>query len=400
MGKKSRIKSEKREAQRSKLRKEKVALETPFVQLMLDSALKAKSVKMNMIADLHSRRKLAFDDAETYEQLWPVNVYAPSTLIGVLSSKDLVQSVKGGYASDKDVMAPILERAVENISLTGIHGFLGLAAWRHGKGIYRFDHDFVEALAKTSMSSDMPVDVLRRLPEYGVYLEFPIKLATPSPLLPNKIGFIAFYDMVDEFINGVNQDTQLVESLVLLPIVDPRGLSEDGQWLGQKLTSSPRSIPLIQGKTAKECIRIGLSASGQSLDEDGESDDTRFGMYSLLLSMITYLCSERPDVEHNGVPRQPGVVSRNGPVAGFIQTWDVGCRIGKVLSDARAAENESDETGLKGNRPKPHLRAAHWHGYWHGPRDAKNRGYRLNWLPPTLVNSTSSDDVIPVIRDL
>ena len=46
-----------------------------------------------------------------------------------------------------------------------------LAAWRMTKGIYRFDPTLMEALIDTPLDGDVPVDVLRRLPEWCIYLE-------------------------------------------------------------------------------------------------------------------------------------------------------------------------------------------------------------------------------------
>lgn len=46
-----------------------------------------------------------------------------------------------------------------------------LAAWRMTKGIYRFDPTLMAALVDTPLDAAVPVDVLRRLPEWCIYLD-------------------------------------------------------------------------------------------------------------------------------------------------------------------------------------------------------------------------------------
>lgn len=48
-----------------------------------------------------------------------------------------------------------------------------LATWRLGKGIYRFDADLRAALLDTPITGDIPTEVLKRLPEWCVYVETP-----------------------------------------------------------------------------------------------------------------------------------------------------------------------------------------------------------------------------------
>ena len=48
-----------------------------------------------------------------------------------------------------------------------------LAAWRVSQGIYRFDPTTYDALWKTTVTGDIPTDVLFHLPEWCVYIPTP-----------------------------------------------------------------------------------------------------------------------------------------------------------------------------------------------------------------------------------
>lgn len=56
-----------------------------------------------------------------------------------------------------------------------------------------------------------------------------------------------------------------------------------------------------------------------------------------------------------------------------------GVAIGRQLRAAAKAE-----TGAAHKGPRPHIRRAHWHGYWLGPRAGGQR-FELRWLPPIAV---------------
>src|SRR5690606_32674005 len=80
--------------------------------------------------------------------------------------------------------------------------------------------------------------------------------------------------------------------------------------------------------------------------------------------------------------------------------WHTGFRIGTAL---RRAENERNTSQGAAERrsPRSHIRRAHWHAFWTGPRnEPQKRKLVLHWLPPILVNVGDIDDIIPTIRSV
>ena len=66
-----------------------------------------------------------------------------------------------------------------------------------------------------------------------------------------------------------------------------------------------------------------------------------------------------------------------------MTTWDVGVRLGAALRRAyQAAQTGGTDTHAG---PRAHIRRAHWHGFWSGPREGERR-FDLRWLPPIPVN--------------
>jgi hypothetical protein len=193
---------------------------------------------------------------------------------------------------------------------------------------------------------------------------------------------------------GLGGESQLTLSLVLVPIIDGRGKSELIGELGAFLLMCPMTIPLIEGRTVQECIAIGLNRAGH----EGTSKAS-LEMYNLQLNMLLYLCSDDPEIE--GVV--PGQVKRAKNEMGVsphdVQAWDVGMRIGSQLRKGEDhMAGEASEGGVNGSKMRPHLRGAHWHGYWYGPRAASERAYKVRWVAPTMVNAESSDSLVTTIR--
>lgn len=86
------------------------------------------------------------------------------------------------------------------------------------------------------------------------------------------------------------------------------------------------------------------------------------------------------------------------PAAGDT-TWLVGYRIGAVLRGAAAGSTEHGEAGAgakEHSSPRPHVRRAHWHSYWTGPRkDPARRQLVVKWIHPILIGA---EGIVPTIR--
>ena len=113
-------------------------------------------------------------------------------------------------------------------------------------------------------------------------------------------------------------------------------------------------------------------------------DDTDMGIYptALMVNGLAYLCSANADITPSYTPQKG--LKRNNAKRRSQATWhDVGYRIGAELRSYKRAESVRGEH--QGGTVRPHMRRAHWHHYWTGPRNGE-RKLVLKWLAPTMVN--------------
>lgn len=119
------------------------------------------------------------------------------------------------------------------------------------------------------------------------------------------------------------------------------------------------------------------------------------------LPYVLYLCAEEPDID--GTPRgEPEPTkTRHGPrwfPPEDVAQWNVGVRLGAVLRKAREAEKDEGQAHPHG-RPRPHLRRAHFHHYWTGPRSKPTqRRCVLRWVYEALVNARTPDNLVATVR--
>lgn len=276
-------------------------------------------------------------------------------------------------------------------------GRLGaLAAWRVTQGIYRFDPALYERVAETPVSRDIPCDVLYHLPEWCVYIETPGLTFISQPMH----GFFAHleYD-----INSGRHELRLVidGDQHLLPFV-----LHLGHWpLADALDKA-----LDEGQ--RQSLMAGYSRAAGVIQKSRQDQQ---GLLKLLdelehmISLLLFLCSQPEEVGQPGnrpVNPQPKRTKQGWRLfqAEKATTWDVGVRIGAALRRAyQQAETgqQNIDPGTGKARPRPHVRRAHWHGFWKGPKDperAAERRFDLRWMPPIPVGIADYDDLPAVVH--
>jgi hypothetical protein len=275
--------------------------------------------------------------------------------------------------------------------LLGDVGRLGaLITWRITQGIYRFDPALYAAIIDTPMNSAIPCDMLYRLPEWCVYLETPDLHWAGEPLH----GFFAH---LEHDINTSRPELRLLldtdSALTPLPL-------HLGNWTLEEALQ----------RMQKEAIRQSIAASRSRLAAEISSADiaTRASNeLAPLISLLLYLCSAPEEIgtaghrPSNPQPKRTKQGWRMFP-PDKASTWDVGHRIGSALRRAyQRSETSPPEQAGTGSSPRGHVRRAHWHGFWKGPKDperAAERQFQLRWLPPIPVNLDDYDNLPATIR--
>jgi hypothetical protein len=258
-----------------------------------------------------------------------------------------------------------------------------LSAWRMTQGIYAFDADLLDALWQTPVEGEIPLDVLYRLPEWCVYVPTPGRSVAEFPLA----GFFAHleYDANDHRTElRLLLDTDTPDGLVPIPL---------HVWV-------PGGLAAAVGRFAEEAqfqarLRDEFRDLAPKLMEAG-TETAR--ACEPLVSLVLYLCSRNAEIaDAKGRDIAPGRSrvqrakdGRELPAAGTV-VWETGYRIGAALRAAQAAASEGD--GDSGRSVAPHVRRAHWHHYWTGPKD--QQASELRWLSPMLVGA---GEIVPTVR--
>lgn len=297
---------------------------------------------------------------------WPTYVYAPLAAAAAVVAR----------GADR---VPI-ERALD----VGVLG--ALAAWRPTQGIYRYDPTLLDALWSTALDGQIPVEHLRHLPEWCVYLELPGRQFDGAEI----VGAWAHiesdsHDRREELrlvVLGVDGGTIPIPiHLRGTTLEDALGLTLD-EATAQAAIGAGRPIPAIPRGAAATLARAAAP----------------------IVSVLLYLCTTEAEVrDARGSDRRPVIPAvrrdkRGRPRVYGAQletTWETGYRIGAALRRAQeAAEREpgGEETG---RTVTPHVRRAHWHTVLSGPRDRERRR-DLRWFPPIAVGLDDAPELAVV----
>lgn len=262
-----------------------------------------------------------------------------------------------------------------------------LCAWRMTQGIYRFDAAVYDAVRDTPVSGDIPHDVLMRLPEWCVYIETPGLQIDGRPLA----GTFAhlewdWHDQRPEL--RLLLDVDMGDGHLLQPI--PLHL---GAW---PLAESIQRMLDVSVANAAAAGLLGGLPDRPTLANTGLRETVE-----PIVSLLLYLCSQAAEIgdgtrrPHNPEPKR---TKRGWRLfqPDRVTTWDVGVRLGAALRRAYQAE-QTGSSDAERSGPRPHIRRAHWHGYWSGPRDGERR-YDLRWMPPIAVNVDDVGELPAVVR--
>lgn len=259
-----------------------------------------------------------------------------------------------------------------------------VTAWWPGRIAARFDPEVLAELVGSPLSGDLPVELLERLPTWGLYLDCPHWGAGRGVLASLDPETIT---APDGEVLGTASGRELW-LVFRLPDMQP-SWALSSVWIGEG------SLP--------EALAVQARSGGEAPDhvEARSAVEAAYGapyaeIVSGILSMLLYLCSTDPDLARIRLPL-PHRRAKGQSVE--VEVLEAGFRIGAALRAARAARSGGAEHE-QGRGVAPHIRSAHFHSYWTGPRsDPERRQLELRWLPPIPVN-LDAGPVRPVVRDV
>ncbi len=264
-----------------------------------------------------------------------------------------------------------------------------LSKWRIGQGVYRFDSSLYDSLVKTPLDGDIPSELLLQLPQWCLYIE------TPGCTLDTHEIKGCFAHL--EF--NVHSKTPEIHFLFDSDSLNQGKFSfiKLGQWSLQE--SINRAIDYDSHGTP-ESLRKQVEEVRKHRDYILESQSS---VLRPILSLLLYLCSVNAEYKNTDRPfNTPPTKTKKG-IRTFpsnqVTTWEIGTRIGAAIRAALDKSEDVTHDSIEGRHssPKPHVRRAHWHGFWSGPKDGE-RQLKIKWLPPISVNINDLEHLPSVIH--
>lgn len=251
-----------------------------------------------------------------------------------------------------------------------------LGTWRYSQNVYKFNSTLLDELIITNIDKPLPINILTRLPEYCIYIDLEDTKLFINSDINDIIGVFVWYDY--------DLKNNIPELRIDL-------FRKTGEML-------PVIVSLIDGYTVREALEhtsksyidqvraLGLLSDAENF----ELGDFWPEHISKLISVIMYLCSDKPEINNlrqpGNIPSRPKPKKVKGGMTLFpaqgVTIWEVGKDIGKRLCNADVEKLEY--AGGTHARPRAHVRRGHWHGYWTGPLKG-SRTFILKWLHPMLV---------------
>lgn len=232
--------------------------------------------------------------------------------------------------------------------------------WKEcGMQVYDFDPDFTQSILNENWVDLLP-DCIGNRPYDCFYMKLPCGKQNEGVVV-----FVVGTDRIDGF----------------RPDWFPGALDAKGVYVGGN--GEERTIV----NTGEETLCLCYFAISKTIDL--MFDDTPLERYpnSLVANGVAYLCSLNADITPVYKP-QPSLRRNNAKRRSNATWYDVGARVG---SELRAYTHvKSGHKPHQGGTVRPHMRRAHWHHFWTGPRDGA-RNLVLKWLPPTIVGAGKPD---------
>lgn len=255
----------------------------------------------------------------------------------------------------------IPEKALDGDMLSENDGRLmimlsSLGAWRPAQDIVRFGDEVYDALSESDLGDSIPVGILSHMPAWSIFFETPHGFADPD------------YGPWDGFFATLDGKA---DRLVLLFVKDDL---DDGPTCRAAVLNFPGNLAVAP-----------IDKSTESFDDSVRK----------AISFLLYACV-------NGLSDSPGALTRPVPKPSPKKTkkgWRLfpaikpAIRLLGAECERRLASFREEHAHIARNgHVRPHIRRAHWHGYWTGPKSG-NRNLDVRWLPPIIVAARDDENL-------
>jgi len=252
------------------------------------------------------------------------------------------------------------------------------APWRTTQGIYWFHPEVLDQVASTPLTGNLPVNLLLRLPEWSIYVPLPA-----DRRFFRKEKTRGFFAHLEYDVNAKRPELRFLvdENEGFIPFI-----------LHLRAGTIEEAVKEAQNEGLKNMSRYGYEELKKVMPGP-EVIERIIEEARAMVSLILYINSINADIYCPQDPtRKPAFPKAKKIKRGQVRlfppsrptSWKVGYRIGVSLQGAKL-----ESPGRTHAAPRPHIRRAHWHSYWVGPRKApKKRRLVVKWLHPIVVGAS------------
>lgn len=276
-------------------------------------------------------------------------------------------------------------------------GFTMLHKWLEYKKIYAIDADFYKDLRSTE-SVKVDFSIFSRLPFKSFYIDL-----TNIPLMSTS----HFNEVVGVLVNIESDELNI-------SIIDANNLKYNPQTIveqvGEDLADNVFNkgtykftnvsvkdsdmAPQISHVSVFEDMGISLSTFDSVVSVTEYNSPVFKELIIFTMHFLMFLSSKTKDIVKDDIYR---VHKSYGKELKEVEKWNVGFYYGeKIRSIEKRKQIYEDALATieRKNRPRPHIRCAHWHNYWCGSR--ANKYLELKWIEPTYCNGSLEDIIISI----
>lgn len=292
--------------------------------------------------------------------------------------------IAAAMAITMDGIEDSFDTRMSNIKDTQI--IAALAPWRQSKEVFIIDPDLQELLFSQDEELTINSEILLQIPYQCFYIQF-----------------AGIFDFMGHPCHGVfvhledDTNTHDKELRLLYLTVDENAIGEPihiGEETLEESLKHTRMEAFHNVPDEHEHVRRMLMTGIENLERE-------VAAYKKTLQIILYLCAQNAEIAPNSEQAFITKRSSTGRIRdryAEIRKWDVGFRIGAAVRKARSVLAEPKKHTDSGSStthasPRPHMRRAHWHSFWTGPKsEPKTRKLVLKWIPPIIVGVSNYED--------
>lgn len=248
--------------------------------------------------------------------------------------------------------------------------------WQFSKPNFVFEPLLSSHMADSQVPETIPAEILQRLPYWCQWITLPIHLAGAKMQLDFDGAFVGYTK---------------IENRPALILVAPFISSDDNLSTNGFTPSVTTYVYLDEPVNHLSFVRNSHLLNVSDQMPDTILQELMFSTYHYITKIvccIMYICSQQEALHTEGhsqpKPQRMGKSYRITPPK-TDRAIRVGAEMTKILKDF---EDEVEACTRAFNGRRPHIRKAHHHHFWTGPK-AGPRKLISKWLPPQIVRGTN-----------